>query len=29
MGGNPGMPLRVVKGEASLGFIPLGTIPPL
>jgi len=29
MGGNPGMPLRVVKGQASLGFIPLGTIPPL
>ena len=29
MDGNFGMPLRVVKGEASLGFITLGTIPPL
>lgn len=29
MDGNPGMPLRVVRGEASLGFIPLGTVPPL
>lgn len=29
MEGNPGMKLRVVKGEASLGFIPLGTVPPL
>ena len=29
MGGNPGMPLRIVKGEARLGFIPLGDVPPL
>lgn len=29
MGGNAGLPLRIVKGEASLGFIPLGTVPPL
>lgn len=29
MDGSAGMPLRVVKGEASLGFIPLGTVPPL
>lgn len=29
MGDNSAMSLRVVKGEASLGFIPLGTIPPL
>jgi hypothetical protein len=29
MGGSAGMPLRIVKSEASLGFITLGTIPPL
>jgi hypothetical protein len=29
MGGNPGMPLRIVKGEARLGFITLGDVPPL
>lgn len=29
MGGNTGMPLRIVKGEASLGFITLGSVPPL
>ena len=29
MDGNAGLPLRIVKGEASLGFMPLGTIPPL
>lgn len=25
----PGLPLRIVKGEARLGFVPLGAIPPL
>jgi len=29
MGGSPGLPLRIVKGEARLGFIPLGNLPPL
>lgn len=29
MGGDTGMPLRIVRGEASLGFITLGTVPPL
>ena len=29
MGGSPGLPLRIVKGEARLGFIPLGDVPPL
>ena len=29
MGGDAGMPLRIVDGVASLGFITLGTIPPL
>lgn len=29
MGGDTGMPLRIVKGEASLGFLSLGKIPPL
>jgi hypothetical protein len=26
---SPGLPLRIVKGEARLGFIPLGNLPPL
>lgn len=29
MGDAPSMPLRIVDGEASLGFLTLGTIPPL
>lgn len=29
MGETPSLPLRIVRGEASLGFIRLGTIPPL
>lgn len=29
LGRNPTMPLRIVKGRATLGFIPLGTIRPL
>lgn len=29
LGGKPSLPLKIVKGSASLGFIPLGTIPPL
>ena len=29
LGGAPTLPLKVVKGKASLGFIPLGEIPPL
>lgn len=29
LGQNPTMPLRIVKGRATLGFIPLGRIPPL
>jgi hypothetical protein len=29
LGRNPTMPLRIVDGRATLGFIPLGTIPPL
>ena len=29
LGNEPSMPLRIVKGKASLGFIPLGKIKPL
>lgn len=29
LGSQPSLPLRIVKGNASLGFIPLGTLPPL
>ncbi len=29
LGNAPSLPLRIVKGKASMGFIPLGTIKPL
>lgn len=29
LGNSPSLPLKIVKGRASLGFIPLGEIPPL
>ncbi|QPC85678.1 DUF2125 domain-containing protein [Mesorhizobium sp. NBSH29] len=29
LGGAPELPLKIVKGRAVLGFIPLGAIPPL
>ncbi|WFP64685.1 DUF2125 domain-containing protein [Mesorhizobium sp. WSM4904] len=29
LGNEPSMPLRIVKGKASLGFIPLGKIKPV
>jgi len=29
MGDNPTLPLKVSKGRAMLGFIPLGNLPPL
>jgi hypothetical protein len=29
LGRNPSLPLRIVRGRATLGFIPLGQIPPL
>jgi hypothetical protein len=29
LGSNPSLPLKVKGGKATLGFIPLGTIPPL
>ena len=29
LGNQPSLPLRIVKGKASIGFIPLGKIPPL
>jgi hypothetical protein len=29
LGDNPSLPLRISKGRAKLGFIPLGEIPPL
>ena len=29
LGDSPSMPLKVSHGKAVLGFIPLGTIPPL
>ncbi|RWD98326.1 MAG: DUF2125 domain-containing protein, partial [Mesorhizobium sp.] len=29
LGKEPSMPLKIVKGKASLGFIPLGKIKPL
>ena len=29
LGNEPSMPLKVVKGKASLGFIPLGKIKPV
>jgi hypothetical protein len=29
LGQNPKMPLKITKGRATLGFIPLGRIPPL
>jgi len=29
MGDAPTLPLRIVAGEASLGFLSLGSIPPL
>jgi hypothetical protein len=29
LGNAPSLPLRIAKGRASLGFIPLGQIPPL
>ncbi len=29
LGGQPSLPLKIIKGSASLGFIPLGAVPPL
>ena len=29
LGNAPSLPLRIAKGKASLGFIPLGDIPPV
>jgi hypothetical protein len=29
LGKEPSLPLKIVKGKASLGFIPLGKIKPL
>ena len=29
VGDNPSLPLRISHGRATLGFIPLGEIPPL
>jgi hypothetical protein len=29
LGDNASMPLKIVRGKASIGFIPLGDIPPL
>lgn len=29
LGNEPSLPLRIVKGKARLGFIPLGEIPPV
>lgn len=29
LGDNPTLPLRISKGRATLGFIPLGNLPPL
>jgi hypothetical protein len=29
LGNAPSLPLRIAKGRASLGFIPLGDIPPV
>ncbi len=29
LGNTPTLPLRIVKGRATLGFIPLGDLPPL
>jgi hypothetical protein len=29
MGDSPSLPLRISKGKATLGFIPLGNVPPL
>jgi hypothetical protein len=29
LGDNPSLPLTIRQGQAFLGFIPLGTIPPL
>jgi len=29
LGSQPSLPLKIVKGKASLGFIPLGSLPPL
>ncbi|MBS3648045.1 DUF2125 domain-containing protein [Pseudaminobacter sp. 19-2017] len=29
LGSSPKVPLRIAKGTATLGFIPLGTLPPL
>lgn len=29
LGDQPSLPLKIVKGKASIGFIPLGTIKPL
>ena len=29
LGKNPKLPLKIVKSSATLGFIPLGRIPPL
>ena len=29
MGDNPTLPLKISKGRAMLGFIPLGNVPPL
>ena len=29
LGNAPSMPLKIVKGKASLGFIPLGRIGPV
>ena len=29
LGSEPSMPLKVVEGKASLGFIPLGKLKPV
>ncbi len=29
LGANPSLPLKIAKGKALLGFIPLGEVPPL
>ena len=29
LGDNPTLPLKISKGRATLGFIPLGKLPPL
>ncbi len=29
LGGEPSLPLRIVRGRATFGFIPLGNVPPV